>query len=312
MVQDSKAGAKVKSTEAQRQAWEWSTVPQAHSPRDFAKLPFPWLKAKEDALQAQVNTSARAGKAKAGKRAETVNEATPAPNLSNPVSAESQRNLTDLADRMGLDTGTSKHRYAELYHMLFTPYRNQPITFLELGQVIAGPGHATMADGTTEDLPSIRLWLEFFPQASIHRLDASDFPGVRHDRVSFHRCDMDDRHSIAQARATMPRFDIIIDDASHASHHQQNSFLELFSSLKSGGIYIIEDLRSQPDTHERPGLTKTAALFRSFSETRRFAHDDAGSADAFNALGDQISGCFLFQVGYDKKRKDQVAVIQKR
>ena len=118
--------------------------------------------------------------------------------------------------------------------------------------------------------------------------------------------------STQTARAAMPEFDIIIDDASHASHHQQNGFLELFPRLKSGGLYIIEDLRWQPETYEKPGITKTAALFRSFSENRTFAHDDPGMAQAFNALGDQISGCFLFQVGYDKKRKDQVAVVHKR
>lgn len=37
-------------------------------------------------------------------------------------------------------------------------------------------------------------------------------------------------------------FDIIIDDGSHACEHQQKSFTFLFKFLKSGGIYIIEDV----------------------------------------------------------------------
>jgi len=49
----------------------------------------------------------------------------------------------------------------------------------------------------------------------------------------------------------MPELDIIIDDASHASHHQQKGFLELFPKLKSGGLYIIEDLRWQPKGMEK-------------------------------------------------------------
>ncbi len=110
----------------------------------------------------------------------------------------------------------------------------------------------------------------------------------------------------------MPDFDIIIDDASHASHHQQNGFLEMFPKLRSGGLYIIEDLRWQPETYEKPGITKTADLFRAFSETRRFAHGDATVEAAFNAMAPEISGCFLFQVGFDKRRRDQVAVIHKR
>jgi hypothetical protein len=156
------------------------------------------------------------------------------------------------------------------------------------------------------------MWLEFFPKARIHGLDVSDFSWLKDDRFTFTRCDMDARENIAQAAAGMPAFDVIIDDASHASHHQQNGFLEMFPRLKPGGLYIIEDLRWQPETYEKPGITKTADLFRSFSVGRRFVHGDAGTEAAFNALADQISGCFLFQVGYDKKRRDQVAVIHKR
>ena len=101
-------------------------------------------------------------------------------------------------------------------------------------------------------------------------------------------------------------------NASHASHHQQNALLEVFPRLPSGALYIIEDLRWQPETYERPGITKTADLFRSFSENRRFEHADPELAGAFNALAEEISGCFLFQVRYARTRRDQVAVIHKR
>ena len=39
-------------------------------------------------------------------------------------------------------------------------------------------------------------------------------------------------------------FDIIIDDGSHKMNHQQISFDVLFPHLKSGGIYVIEDLHT--------------------------------------------------------------------
>ncbi|WP_253913256.1 class I SAM-dependent methyltransferase [Pseudoruegeria sp. HB172150] len=156
------------------------------------------------------------------------------------------------------------------------------------------------------------MWLEFFPKAHIHGLDVSDFGWFTHDRFTFHRCDMNERENIASAAADMPNFDIIIDDASHASHHQQNAFLELFPPLKSGGLYIIEDLRWQPETYELPDITKTAVLFRGFSETRSLHHSDPVFEEAFTALAPEISGCFVFQAGYDRKRRDQVAVVHKR
>ncbi len=222
-------------------------------------------------------------------------------------------NLTDLADRYGSDKGSTKHRYTELYHMLFHPYRDQDIVFLEMGLLIGGPEHGKSADRVTTDLPSIRMWLEYFTKAKIHGLDVSDFSWFEHERFEFHRCDMDDRDQIADAIDEIdPAPTIVIDDASHASHHQQNAFLEIFPQLESGGLYVIEDLRWQPDTYEKPGITKTAALFRSWLDHREFQHSDPKIAAEFNVLSEDISGCIVETVRYQKNRRDQVAVIHKK
>lgn len=222
-------------------------------------------------------------------------------------------NLTDLADRYGSDKGSIKHRYTELYHLLLNPYRHRKITFLEMGLLIGGPEHGIDKDRKTEDLPSIRMWLEYFTKANIHGLDVSDFSWFKHDRFAFHRCDMDDRAEITRAVSEIPGgLDVVLDDASHASHHQQNAFLEIFPRLKSGGIYLIEDLRWQPDTYEKPGITTTAELFRSFIDNREFSHSDPATVEAFNALIPDMSACIVFPVRYQKNRKDQVAVIHKR
>jgi len=222
-------------------------------------------------------------------------------------------NLTDLADRYGSDKGSKKHRYTELYHMLFHPYRGRKITFLEMGLLIGGPEHGITADRETTDLPSIRMWLDYFPKANVHGLDVSDFAWFKHERFTFHRCDMDDRAAIRAAIAGVrPTPTIVIDDASHASHHQQNAFLEIFPKLESGGLYVIEDLRWQPDTYEKKGITKTAALFRSWLDDRIFSHSDPSIAAEFNALAPMISGCLVEPVRFQKGRKDQVAVIHKK
>ncbi len=222
-------------------------------------------------------------------------------------------NLTDLADRYGSDKGTIKHRYTELYHMLFNPFRHRKINFLEMGLLIGGPEHGIDKDRKTEDLPSIRMWMEYFTKANIHGLDVSDFSWFEHERFTFHRCDMDDRDEIRRAMGEIRTgLDIVIDDASHASHHQQNAFLEIFPKLNSGGLYVIEDLRWQPKPYEQAGITKTAALFRSFIDERRFSHSDPAVAEAFNAMIPDMSACIVFPVRYQKQRKDQVAVIHKR
>ncbi|WP_236544472.1 hypothetical protein [Roseovarius atlanticus] len=244
------------------------------------------------------------------KQAELAESVTTAPRLPTGKGGE---NLTDLADRYGSDKGSTKHRYTELYHMLFHPYRQRKITFLEMGLLIGGPEHGNDPDRETNDCPSIRMWLEYFPKAEIHGLDVSDFSWFEHERFTFHRCDMDKRENIADAMEDMGVAPTIaIDDASHASHHQQNAFLEVFPRLESGGLYVIEDLRWQPDTYEQPGITKTAALFRSWLDDRTFQHSDPVVAAEFNKLSEDISGCIVEPVRFQKKRKDQVVVIHKK
>lgn len=221
--------------------------------------------------------------------------------------------LTQLADEFGSDKGSAKHRYTELYHMLFHPYRGRKINFLEMGLQIGGPEHGRDADRKTTDLPSIRMWLEYFKKAEIIGLDVSDFSWFEADRFRFMRCDMDQRTNLDAAAAGLPTLDIVIDDASHASRHQQDGFAALFSKIRSGGLYIIEDLRWQPEVYEakHPGIPKTAHLFQGFIDTKRFEHPDAVLAEELNALAPDISGAFLHQANFNKHRKDQVLVVHK-
>ena len=222
------------------------------------------------------------------------------------------KNLTDLADHYGSDKGSTKHRYTELYHMLFSPLRGRKLTFMEMGLLIGGPEQGYDADRETADLPSVRMWLDYFPKAQIIGLDVSDFSWFTHDRFTFLRCDMDERENICTATQGIDSFDIILDDASHASHHQQFAFLELFPRLAPGGLYIIEDLRWQPPAYEKDGFTKTAALFQSYLHEGAFRHNSPELETGFNDLAAEISGAFVFQARFQKKRRDQVVVVHKK
>ncbi|WP_282603934.1 hypothetical protein [Paracoccus sp. PARArs4] len=243
--------------------------------------------------------------------------ATPRPTMFAPLHpsvryGRGEVNLTDLADKYGSDKGSAKHRYSELYQMLFLPYRNRTISFLEMGLQIGGPEHGNNAARPTTDAPSVRMWLEFFPKAKIHGLDVSDFSWFKDPRFVFHCCDMDRRENIRAATSDIKALDIVIDDASHASHHQQNGLLELFGKVKSGGLYIIEDLRWQPKDFETLGYPKTATLFQSYLEASVFRHPEPAIEKELNDMRVDISGCFLFQAQFQKNRRDQVLVIHKR
>lgn len=229
-----------------------------------------------------------------------------------PAAPEGWRTLTDLADAFGSDKGSRKHRYTELYEMLFRPIRRRKLRFVEMGLLIGGPEHGNPAGRETRDAPSIRMWLEYFPKAQIIGLDVSDFSWFDHPRFRFVQCDMGDRIALARAGEEIGQADIVIDDASHASHHQQLALAELFPRLNPGGLYIVEDLRWQPAEMETMGWPKTAELFRAYQQTGRFSHPDPGIESTLNRLARDMQGVFVFPAHYRKDRRDQVLVIHKR
>jgi hypothetical protein len=107
------------------------------------------------------------------------------------------------------------------------------------------------------------MWLAYFSAAEIVGFDLTDFSEIRHERFRFVQGDLssaDDLRRLADDRAG---FDVIVDDGSHASPHQQLAFKYLFPKLASGGIYIIEDLHWQSPVFENlvPGTPKSADFF---------------------------------------------------
>jgi hypothetical protein len=56
-------------------------------------------------------------------------------------------------------------------------------------------------------------------------------------------------------------YDVIIDDGYHATKHQQITFKTLWSNIKPGGYFIIEDLHYQPYIEN---VMKTKELFENW------------------------------------------------
>ena len=223
-------------------------------------------------------------------------------------------NLTELANLHKSDKGQVKqaHHYTRLYEMLLFPYRDRQLSLLEMGLQIGGPENNKPADRKTTKLPSINMWLDYLPKAQVFGLDISDFSWFEHDRFTFVQCDMEDRTSIAAAKDRVGQsLDIILDDASHASHHQQIGLLEFWPLLKPGGLYIIEDLHWQPPAYEREGYTKTRDLLRGFMNTGTFTHSDPHIGAAFSSLADDIGFCQVFRHNFASRGPDKVAVLHK-
>lgn len=204
--------------------------------------------------------------------------------------------LSALADRYGSDKGyrnRDAHGYTAVYDLLLAHRRAEPLNFLEIGLLVGGP-EATggSARRETVDAPSVRMWLDYLPNAKIFGFDISDFSAVSLERFTFVQGDMGDPRDLARLRGMCPEgFDVVVDDGSHASWHQQTAFIELFPALVPGGTYIIEDLHWQPaQIEELKAVPKTAELFSRFLLDGRFAETGDIPEERYQQAASQIAG----------------------
>jgi hypothetical protein len=234
--------------------------------------------------------------------------------------------LTHLADRFGSDKGTqiSAHLYTRIYEKLFGNMRNKELTILEIGLRRADQdGRRTQcaAEGVGPSMvysaPSLKMWRAYFPNARIFGFDIDDFSQVRIDRCEIIRGDMSSRSDLARAATAIANsIDIIIEDGSHASHHQQIALGALFPHVRSGGIYVIEDLHWQDSRLEKESAPKTRDLLRRL-QVRGIFESPFISSDERKYLEENIGGVQLFDsltadFANGNDTSDALAVIRKK
>jgi hypothetical protein len=114
------------------------------------------------------------------------------------------------------------------YERLFAPFRDKPITLLEIGLL-----HGESA----------RLWGAVFPRGRIVGIDVNlpPVPAEIKERCAFIQCNQNDSAKLLEVAQKYGPFDIIIDDGAHLAAETENCFKVLFSHVKQDGWYVIED-----------------------------------------------------------------------
>jgi hypothetical protein len=228
--------------------------------------------------------------------------------------------LTRLADRFGSDKGSINHFYTRVYGQFFEGFREKEFALLELGllrpdidkrrAVNALEGAGSKAAGIA---PSLQMWRVYFPQAQLYGFDIDDFSDVHIDRCMIIQGDMSSRDDLHRLVGTIGRrLQIIIDDASHASHHQQICLGMLFPYLSSGGLYVIEDLHWQDDLIEKPNARKTRDVLRLAQVSQSFESPYmTGSEQEY--IRQNLDKIWLFDsLANDVDPSDALAILKKR
>lgn len=165
--------------------------------------------------------------------------------------------LDELAVRHGSDKWGS-HHYTPHYDAHFSARRNEAIKLFEIG--IGGYDDPQAGGG------SLRMWRDYFRQASIVGLDFFDKSPHAGERIRVYQGDQSDAALLERISREAGPFDIVVDDGSHENAHVAASFRTLFPLLSPGGLYVVEDVQ----TSYWPALGGSATDFNNPGTTMGF------------------------------------------
>ena len=154
--------------------------------------------------------------------------------------------LDTIAKRCGTDRASvftrtygKPHNYAVHYDKLFTPLRDLPVKFAEIG-VGGGEG--------------VRMWLEYFEHEDSRIFGVDVVKGTNDWDTAGVMASLEPRYAFTQGDQCDPEFwkrfiaenggdfDIICDDGLHSNIAVITTFNALWQHVKPGGFYAIEDL----------------------------------------------------------------------
>lgn len=161
--------------------------------------------------------------------------------------------LKDLFHKWGCDKG-HKHRYHEIYEPIFAPKKSEPINFLEIG-IWKGAGAASLID--------------YFDDVNVYGLDIftrmtpEEVPVLQHERMKWAKTDSTNIETVnVLAHDFGVEYDYILDDGAHHPEANLLTFRYCSPFLKSGGVYIIEDVwpleRMSSEQLKHPWLVQNA------------------------------------------------------
>ncbi|MDR2561551.1 MAG: class I SAM-dependent methyltransferase [Holophagales bacterium] len=122
---------------------------------------------------------------------------------------------------------------------------------------------------------SIRWLLERFPNANIIGADIvgqmEQWPTG--ERIAYRKLDQGSEHDVSTFLKSIDAPELIIEDGSHVPSHQMRCFKHGFAALKSGGMYIIEDINTSLPQHRmfKKSLWKHQRLEKIFRKFQRKA-----------------------------------------
>lgn len=136
-------------------------------------------------------------------------------------------------DKSPYNSKLHRHPYTPVYNLIFSNIKHKNINFAEIGIL---------------NNKSIQMWRRFFPNSTIYAFEFDEklIRNAKKDRlekVIYKNINVKDTFSIKNAFSNIQeKFDVIIDDSTHAFEDQINIIKNVMPYLKTDGILVIEDI----------------------------------------------------------------------
>ncbi len=227
-------------------------------------------------------------------------------------------NLKSFAGSFQTDKGTAEcngRSYVRFYRFLLEQFRLNSFSALEVGLLRGSQEADTKFGRHPNSMPSIFMWLEYFPFIKLYGIDVNDLRHLQSSRFQFYQLDLSDLAFALELRRRLPDFRFVIDDGSHASFHQQVAFAAFFPKVAPGGYYIVEDCHRQPAHVEKQGARPVREIFQDFSSFRNLdLHTSIMDKVSVYELSRTISDVFVHREAISATDKDVIdmIVIRKR
>lgn len=133
------------------------------------------------------------------------------------------------------ETGRGIHKwthYFDIYHHHFSKFIGRDVNVLEIGVYSGG---------------SLDMWRHYFgPKCQVYGVDIEETcKNYENEYTEIFIGDQEDRNFLKDLKKHVPPIDIIIDDGGHQPGQQIASLEELLPHLRSGGVYMCEDVHGE-------------------------------------------------------------------
>lgn len=250
--------------------------------------------------------------------------------------------IDELAKKHKTDKSSLDHNYTEFYQKYFDTYVKEPKKILELGIYTTGVVNIENSGA------SLKTWSDFYKNSMIIGLDITDYSPINchpdYPNIHTFACNGEMRMNTDFSSITNPwliqlykrkemiggkvglekvienfgsDYDIIIDDGPHTMSSQQIFLGYMFKHLKSGGLFVIEDIATSYSTNidytgklqynSWPYTDKTTLwMIKNYIENKRI-ESDFMYEDEIKYLNDNIQEVFL-----EKGKNSEIAFIVKK